>query len=287
VTAPPPRRPNDPAPDTTAELDIDDLEQIDAGGDPGDEHVGDDDVLAEEEAPRVRRSGSGGPEGSLYNEAPRFRRSGSPNDRPAFRIGVLVSGNGTNLQALLDAEARGALAPGTIAVVVSNKSGVPALARAAKSGVPGVVVSHMGVSREVFEDGLLAALTAHRVDAVVLAGFMRVLTTRFVDRFPLRILNTHPSLLPAFPGVDATSQAIRHGVKISGLTIHFVDGSLDGGPIIEQVAVPVAAGDDGASLHARIQREEHRLLPEVVQRLAAGRLSCQGRVVTTAGERAE
>jgi formyltetrahydrofolate-dependent phosphoribosylglycinamide formyltransferase len=250
--------PRDPAPDTTAELDVEDLEHVD-DGDPGDEHVGDEDVLGEEAV-----------------AAPE-----------PFRIGVLVSGHGTNLQALIDAAARGELAPATIAVVVSNKPGVAALARAEKAGVPAVVVEHAGLERDVFEDRLLAALAAHRVDAVVLAGFMRVLTARFVDRFPLRIINTHPSLLPAFPGVDATGQAIRHGVKLSGLTIHFVDGSLDGGPIIAQVAVPVQDGDDGASLHARIQREEHRLLPDVVRRLAAGRLSCQGRHVTSTGGRAE
>ena len=106
-----------------------------------------------------------------------------------------------------------------------------------------------------------------------------VLTSHFLDRFPLRIINTHPSLLPAFPGIDAPAQAIAHGVKLSGLSVHFVDASLDGGPIIAQVAVPVLPDDDTASLHARIQREEHRVLPEVVRRLAAGQLSCQGRLV--------
>jgi phosphoribosylglycinamide formyltransferase-1 len=215
------------------------------------------------------------------------------------RIAVLVSGAGTNLQALLDAQARGELAPAVIAVVVSNKPGVPALERAARAGVPAVVVEHRGLAREAFEDRLLAALAAHGVapprsapevgtdetagprsgGAVVLAGFMRVLTPHFVDRFPLRIVNTHPSILPAFPGVDAIAQALAHGVKLTGVTVHFVDASLDGGPIIAQVAVPVEDGDDAASLRAKIQREEHRLLPRVVQRLAAGRLSCQGRLV--------
>jgi phosphoribosylglycinamide formyltransferase-1 len=198
------------------------------------------------------------------------------------RIGVLVSGAGTNLQALLDAQARGELAPGVIAVVLSNRPDAPALARAAGAGVPAEVVDHRGLSREAFEGRLLAALAAHGVELVVLAGFMRVLTAHFVDRFPHRIVNTHPSLLPAFPGVDALAQALAHGVKISGVTVHFVDTSLDGGPIIAQVAVPVEEGDDVGSLRARIQREEHRLLPRVVQRLAAGRLSCQGRHVTEA-----
>lgn len=196
-----------------------------------------------------------------------------------MKLGVLVSGSGTNLQALLDAQAAGSLAPGEIAVVISNKPGVKALERAAAANVPAVVVEHKGLERVVFEEQLLAVLAEHAVQAVVLAGFMRVLTAHFVDRFPLAIINTHPSLLPAFPGVDAPAQAVAHGVKVAGVTVHFVDATLDGGPIIAQAAVPVLADDDGKSLHTRIQREEHRLLPEVVQRLASGRLSCQGRVV--------
>jgi len=196
-----------------------------------------------------------------------------------MKLAVLVSGAGTNLQALLDAQARGELAPAEIAVVVSNKRDAPALVRAAAAGVPAEVVEHAGLPRAEFEARVLDALARHAVEAIVLAGFMRVLTAEFVARFPLRIINTHPSLLPAFPGADAAAQAIAHGVKLSGVTVHFVDASVDGGPIIAQVAVPVADGDDAASLHARIQREEHRLLPIVVQRLAAGRLSCQGRIV--------
>jgi phosphoribosylglycinamide formyltransferase-1 len=196
-----------------------------------------------------------------------------------MKIGVLVSGAGTNLQALLDAQARGELAPAEIAVVVSNRPQAAALARAAAAGVPAEIVEHAGLARTEFETRLLDALARHAVEAVVLAGFMRVLTAHFVERFPLRIVNTHPSLLPAFPGADAPAQAIAHGVKLSGVTVHFVDTSVDGGPIIAQVAVPVEDGDDAQALHARIQREEHRLLPSVVQRLAAGELSCQGRIV--------
>jgi phosphoribosylglycinamide formyltransferase-1 len=200
-----------------------------------------------------------------------------------MKIGVLVSGSGTNLQALLDAEARGELAPGEIAVVISNRPGVKALDRAAAAGKRGVVVDHKNFTdRASFEDALLAQLGG--VKLVVLAGFMRVLTHHFVERFPLRIVNTHPSLLPAFPGVDAPAQALAYGVKVAGVTVHFVDTSLDGGPIIAQRAVPVEPGDDAASLHKRIQVEEHRLLPQVVQRLAAGKLSCEGRHVV---ERAE
>jgi len=196
-----------------------------------------------------------------------------------MKIGVLVSGTGTNLQALLDAQARGALAPAEIAVVISNRRGAPALARAVAAGVPAEVVEHGGLDRVVFETRLIEMLERHGVAAVVLAGFMRVLTAHFIDRFPLRIVNTHPSLLPAFPGIDAPAQAIAHGAKLAGVTVHFVDASVDGGPIIAQAAVPIEDGDDARTLHARIQREEHQLLPIVVQRLAAGELSCQGRIV--------
>ncbi len=202
-----------------------------------------------------------------------------------MKVGVLVSGNGTNLQALLDAEARGELDPAKIALVISNKPDVPALVRAEKAGVPTKVVEHRGLERVAFEDELLAVLDSHRVEAVILAGFMRVLTAHFCERFPLRIINTHPSLLPAFPGAGAPAQAIAHGVKISGVTIHFVDATLDGGPIIAQVPVPLEAGDDAAALQERIQRVEHRLLPRIVRSLAAGELSCEGRLVT--GARAE
>jgi phosphoribosylglycinamide formyltransferase 1 len=202
-----------------------------------------------------------------------------------MKVGVLVSGSGTNLQALLDAEERGDLEPGVIAVVVSNRPDAAALVRAQEAGKPAVVVDHKAfAAREAFEDKLLAVLDEHGVEVVVLAGFMRVLTAHFLDRWPLRIINTHPSLLPAFPGIDAPAQAIAHGVKVSGVTIHFVDTSLDGGPIIMQVAVAVFPADDATTLHARIQSEEHRILPEVVRRLAAGLYSCKGRHVV---ERAE
>ncbi len=204
-----------------------------------------------------------------------------------MKLGVLVSGNGTNLQALLDAEARGELEPGKIAVVISNKSGVPALGRAETAGVPTQIVDHRGRDRIAFEDELLAVLAAHQVEAVVLAGFMRVLTVHFCDRFPLGIINTHPSLLPAFPGAGAPAQAIAHGAKVTGVTIHFVDATLDGGPIIAQVAVPIEPGDDAARLQERIQGIEHRLLPSIVRSLAAGELSCEGRLVTRADARAE
>jgi phosphoribosylglycinamide formyltransferase 1 len=193
-----------------------------------------------------------------------------------MNIGVLVSGNGTNLQALLDAD----LAPATIAVVISNNPGVLALERARTAGVAHELIDHRGLDRVAFEDRLIATLEAHAVELVVLAGFMRLLTAHFVGRYLGRIVNTHPSLLPAFPGANAPAQALAHGVKLSGATIHFVDNSLDGGPIIAQAAVPVEDGDDAQTLHARIQREEHRLLPVVVRSLAAGELVCKGRHVS-------
>jgi phosphoribosylglycinamide formyltransferase 1 len=186
-------------------------------------------------------------------------------------VGVLVSGSGTNLQALLDAEAAGALAPATIAIVISNRPGVPALARAEAANKRAVVVDHKQYAdRRAFEADVISALDAANVQLIVLAGFMRVLTDHFVSRYPQRIINTHPSLLPAFPGADAPAQAIKAGVAESGATIHYVDTTLDGGPIIAQVAVPVLPGDDAASLHARIQAQEHILLPQVVRRLATG-----------------
>jgi phosphoribosylglycinamide formyltransferase-1 len=203
-----------------------------------------------------------------------------------MKVGVLVSGSGTNLQALLDTEARGELAPAEIGVVISNRPGVKSLERAAAAHKPAIVVDHrqFGSDRVAFEDAMLAALDSHGVELVVLAGFMRVLTERFVARFPLRIVNTHPSLLPAFPGAHAAADAIAYGVKLSGVTIHFVDATLDGGPIIEQRAVPVYPTDDASSLQARIQHEEHVMLPAVVRRLAAGKLSCQGRLVVARAE---
>jgi phosphoribosylglycinamide formyltransferase-1 len=198
----------------------------------------------------------------------------------AVPIAVLVSGNGSNLQALLEAEARGELAPAKIALVVSNRPHVRALERAAGFGVPALTIDHKAYAdRHAFEAAMLAALDEHRVQAVVLAGFMRILTAHFTDRFPLRILNTHPSLLPAFPGANAPADAISHGAKVTGVTVHFVDATLDGGPIIAQRALAIEDDDDATSLHRRIQRLEHQLLPEVVAQLARGQLLCEGRVV--------
>jgi phosphoribosylglycinamide formyltransferase-1 len=194
------------------------------------------------------------------------------------RLAVLVSGSGTNLQALLDAGRQ--LAPGEIVVVVSNRPGVRSLDRAAAAGVPAVVVDHrQHAGRESFEDALAAALAEHRVEAVVLAGFMRLLTPHFLDRYPDRVINIHPSLLPAFPGIDAQRQAFDYGVKVAGATVHFVDAGLDAGPIILQSAVPVLPDDSVETLRARILEREHELLPRAVALLAAGRVVRDGRHV--------
>jgi phosphoribosylglycinamide formyltransferase 1 len=197
-----------------------------------------------------------------------------------MRFAVLVSGQGTNLQALLDAAGRGELAPAEIALVLSNKPGAPALARASAAGVATAVVDHRAhPDRRAFEEAMLAELRRAEIEAVVLAGFMRILTEHFVSAFSQRILNTHPALCPAFPGVDAPQQALDYGVAVTGCTVHFVDTGVDTGPIIAQAAVPVEDGDDATRLHDRIRVHEHRLLPEVTRLLAAGRLRVEGRRV--------
>lgn len=198
-----------------------------------------------------------------------------------MKLGVLVSGRGSNLEALLRAEAEGRLAPGEVAVVASNRPGVRALEIAAAAGKPAVVVDHKRFAdRGAFEDALAAALAEHGVEAVICAGFLRVLTERFLGRFPSdRVLNIHPSLLPAFPGLHAQRQALEHGVKVSGCTVHFVTTDLDGGPIVLQAAVPVLDDDDEARLSARILEKEHEILVRATQLLAAGRLERTGRRV--------
>lgn len=197
-----------------------------------------------------------------------------------MRVGVLVSGSGTNLQALLDAEASGALAA-SVRVVISNKPGVAALDRASKRAVPTAVISHRDhASREDFDRALVATLRAHEVELVVLAGFMRIVTPVFLDAFPQRVINVHPSLLPAFPGVDAQAQALAYGAKVTGCTVHLVDAGVDTGPILAQSAVPVLDDDTVDTLKARILREEHRTLVASVNAVATGRARLAGRRVT-------
>lgn len=194
-----------------------------------------------------------------------------------MRIAVLVSGNGTNLQALLNAQEGGELGPAEIALVVSNRPDVLALKRAASAGVASVVIDHKEFAdRTLFEEALIAQLGAHDIEAVVLAGFMRILSPVFVDHFQGRILNTHPALCPSFPGINAPQQAIDAGVKITGCTVHFVDTGVDTGPIILQEALVVREDDTASSLHQRIQVLEHRLLPRATRQLAEGSLELIG-----------
>ena len=189
-----------------------------------------------------------------------------------LRIAVLVSGSGTNLQSILDAAKRGDV-PVEIALVSSNREGVPALARAERAGVPSLTIAHRDYpDREAFDQKLVDALRAAQVSLVVLAGFMRLLSPAFIEAFPSRIINIHPGLLPAFPGTHAVRQALTHGVKIAGCTVHFVDAQTDSGPIIAQAAVPVLDDDDERSLSARILREEHRILVDALNAFVEGRL---------------
>jgi phosphoribosylglycinamide formyltransferase 1 len=200
------------------------------------------------------------------------------------KIGVLASGSGTNLQALIDAGGRGELGPGHIVVVGANVESCGALGRAAQAGIPTFVLSHKAyASREDFDQALLDEMRRHGVSLVVLAGFMRILTPRFLDVFPHRVVNIHPALLPSFPGVHAQKQAFDYGVRFAGCTVHFVDAGTDTGPIIAQAIVPVLQDDDEESLRLRILAEEHRLFPAVIRAIAEGRVSVEGRRVKVRG----
>ena len=191
---------------------------------------------------------------------------------PTLHLGVLASGNGSNLQAILDAIAAGTL-DADVKIVIANVPGAKVLERAANSGAPRALMPHRDYpDRASFEAALSQTLDAAGAEWVVLAGFMRVLTPVFIARHHRRILNIHPALLPAFPGVHAQAQALAYGAKISGCTVHFVDDGVDCGPIIAQRAVPVQCDDSVESLSARILREEHQLYVQVLQWLAADRV---------------
>ena len=182
------------------------------------------------------------------------------------RVGVLASGGGTNLQALIDARGQGALGPARLVVVGSNVAGCGALDRARAAGLDTFVVAHRGYpTREAFDRALVAALRARQIELVVLAGFMRIVTAELLDAFPGRIINIQPSLLPAFPGVHSQAQAFEYGAKVTGCTVHFVELGVDSGPIIAQSVVPVLPDDDTEQLRLRILAEEHKLLPAVVR----------------------
>ena len=196
---------------------------------------------------------------------------------PKPRIAVLISGRGSNLQALIDAAVERRLG-GEIAVVISNRPGALGLARAEEAGIQAVTIDHRAfTTRELFERALVDELRAHQVSLVCLAGFMRLLGPTFLAAFPRAILNIHPSLLPSFPGVNGAAQALTHGVKIAGATVHLVTGELDGGPIVAQAAVPVHDDDTVESLAARILIEEHRIYPEAVARVLSGDWTVDGR----------
>jgi phosphoribosylglycinamide formyltransferase 1 len=189
-----------------------------------------------------------------------------------LQLGVLVSGSGTNLQAILDAVRDGAL-DAQICIVISNKPGVQALERARLAGVPTLVIPHRDYpSRDAFDQELIEQLQASGVRWVVLAGFMRVLTPRFLLAFERRVINIHPALLPSFPGVHAQKQALEYGVKIAGCTVHLVDGGVDTGPIIAQRAVPVLDDDDEQRLAGRILEQEHQVFVEVLRWISQDRL---------------
>jgi phosphoribosylglycinamide formyltransferase 1 len=188
-------------------------------------------------------------------------------------LGVLVSGRGSNLAAVLAAVAEGTLAA-RISLVISNKPGAAALDRAAAAGVRARVIPHGAFpDRASFDAALVAALHEAEVDVVVLAGFMRLLTPVFLEAFPMRVVNIHPSLLPAFPGVDAQAQAIAYGARVTGCTVHFVDAGTDTGPVIAQAAVPVLEGDDRDALAARLLPHEHALLVRALGWIAAGKVA--------------
>lgn len=196
-----------------------------------------------------------------------------------LRLGVLVSGRGSNLQSIMDAISEGRLAA-RVAVVVSNKAGAPALARARRAGIPAVFADPAACgSREDHDAAVVRVLREHDVELVVLAGYMRLLTPIFIEAFRHRVVNIHPSLLPAFTGLHAQRQALGCGVKVAGCTVHFVDEGLDSGPIILQAAVPVLEDDTEESLSARILAEEHRIYPEAIGLIAEGRVRVEGRRV--------
>ncbi len=193
------------------------------------------------------------------------------------RLGVLISGRGSNLQALIDAIAIGRL-DASIAIVISNREDAAGLDRARATEIEAICLSHRAfATRDAYDRALVKELRARDVGLVCLAGFMRLVGTPLIEAFPNRILNIHPSLLPAFPGLDAQKQAIDHGVKISGVTVHLVTAELDGGPIVVQRAVPVIPGDTADSLAARILEEEHRAYPDAVQTILDGGWRVEGR----------
>jgi len=203
------------------------------------------------------------------------------------RIGVLLSGRGSNFVALADSIVAGRIPDAEIAIVISNREDAAGLRLAAECGIPARIIPSKGIEREAYDRLVVAALKEARVDLVCLAGFMRLLSPHFIAAFRGRILNIHPSLLPAFPGLEAQRQALDYGVKFSGCTVHFVDENLDAGPIIVQAIVPVEPGDTEETLAARILKEEHRIYTEAVRLVLSGKYRIEGRRVLPAAGEAE
>ena len=197
------------------------------------------------------------------------------------RLGILISGRGSNFEAIADRIAAGEL-DASIAVVLGNRPEARGLEVARQRGLNAVCVPSKGLDREVYDRMLLEELRKHGVELVCLAGFMRLLSATFIREYPNRILNIHPSLLPAFPGLDAQRQALEHGVKITGCTVHFVDEYLDAGPIVIQTPVPVLDGDTVETLSARILKEEHRIYSEAIRMVLGGGYLIEGRRVVLA-----
>ena len=195
------------------------------------------------------------------------------------RIGVLLSGRGSNFEALAESIAAGRIPHAEIAIVLSNRDGAPGIEKARARGIPTQVIPSKGLEREAYDKLVVAALREKNVDLVCLAGYMRLLSPHFVAAFPSRILNIHPSLLPAFPGLESQRQALEHGAKFSGCTVHFVDENLDAGPIVLQACVPIEDRDTPETLADRILREEHRIYTEAVKIVLEGRYRLEGRRV--------
>ena len=198
------------------------------------------------------------------------------------KLGILLSGRGSNFEAIADNIAGGEI-PAEIAIVISNKPNARGLARAEERGIAVACVPSRGLEREEYDGWIVALLKERQVDLVCLAGFMRLLSAYFVREYPNRILNIHPSLLPSFPGLEAQEQALEHGVKISGCTVHFVDEHLDAGPIIVQAAVPILDDDTDETLSARILTEEHRIYAEAINLVLSGKFRIEERRVIRTG----
>jgi phosphoribosylglycinamide formyltransferase-1 len=195
------------------------------------------------------------------------------------RLGILISGRGSNFEAIANSIARKKL-DAEIVIVISNRANAPGLDIARERGIPQRVIASAGLERDAYDKLLIEELRTHQVDLVCLAGFMRLLSASVIRAFPNRVLNIHPSLLPAFTGLDAQRQALEYGVRITGCTVHFVDEFLDSGPIVIQSAVPVLEGDTVESLSARILVQEHLIYPKAIGYIVDGRITVEGRRVS-------